>query len=119
MDVAFVYILRCADGSFYTGITRRTVEARVSEHNAGLVEGYTAVRRPVELIYSEAHLRYDEAVAAERRIKGWSRAKKIALVRSDFEALQKFAERQSLVTGKTPTLMLRRPAGSSRSMGRM
>ena len=87
MDVAFVYILRCADGNLYTGVTRGSVEARVSEHNAGLANGYTAKRRPVELIYSEAHLGYDEAVAAERRIKGWSRAKKVALMRSDFAAL--------------------------------
>ena len=93
MDVAFVYILRCADGSFYTGLTRRPIEARLSEHNAGLVRGYTAKRRPVELIYSEAHTRYDEAVAAELRIKGWSRAKKIALIAGEYDALQDFATR--------------------------
>lgn len=92
MDVAHVYILRCADGSFYTGLTRRSVEARVSEHNAGLADGYTAKRLPVTLIYSEAHLRYDEAIAAERRIKGWSRAKKVALMRRDFEALHELAK---------------------------
>ena len=91
MDVASVYILRCADNSFYTGLTRRSVSERLAEHNAGLVKGYTAKRRPVELIYSEAHLRYDEAVAAERRIKGWSRAKKIALISGQYDALQDFA----------------------------
>ena len=95
MDVAHVYILRCADGSFYTGVTRRSVEARLSEHNAGLANGYTAKRLPVTLIYSEAHLRTDKAVAAERRIKGWSRAKKVALMQGEFEALQAFSERQS------------------------
>lgn len=54
----------------------------------------TATRQsalPVTLIYSEAHLRYDEAVAAERRVKGWSRAKKAAVMRGDFEALHDFA----------------------------
>ncbi len=99
MDRAFVYILRCADGSFYTGITRRSVEERLSEHNGGVLPGfYTASRLPVELLYSEAHLRYDEAVAAERRIKGWSRAKKLAYVRGDFERLSRLARRR----GKSP-----------------
>ena len=94
MDIAFVYILRCADDSFYTGLTRRPIEARLSEHNAGeAVHCYTYPRRPVQLIYSEAHTRYDEAIAAERRIKGWSRAKKIALMRADYDALQRFSSR--------------------------
>ena len=95
MDVAHVYILRCADGSFYTGVTRRSVEARLREHNVGSTNGYTAKRLPVTLIYSEVHLRYDEAIAAERRIKGWSRAKKVALMRSDFAALHDFARCRS------------------------
>lgn len=101
MDVAYVYILRCADGSFYTGLTRRSVEARVSEHNTGWGHGYTAKRLPVVLIYSEAHVRYDEAVAAERRIKGWSRAKRVALMNGEFEALQIFSKRGSEKRGHT------------------
>ena len=85
---ASIYILRCSDGSLYVGLTQRPVEARVSEHNAGKIPGYTAHRRPVELLYSEAYPRLDEAIAAERRIKGWSRAKKIAYIRGDFPSLQ-------------------------------
>ncbi len=95
MDRAFVYILRCSDGSLYTGITRRSVDERVSEHNAGLVDSFTSIRRPVALIHSEAHLRIDEAIATERRIKGWSRAKKLAYVRGDFDTLHRLAERRS------------------------
>ena len=95
MDLAFVYILRCADGSLYTGITRRSVDERVSEHNAGLVDSFTSTRRPVELIHSEGHLRIDEAIATERRIKGWSRAKKLAYIRGDFDALHQLAKRRS------------------------
>ena len=95
MDRAFVYILRCADGSLYTGVTRRSVDERVSEHNAGPVDSYTSIRRPVELIHSESHLRIDEAIASERRIKGWSRAKKLAYIRGDFDALHRLAERRS------------------------
>ncbi len=51
MDGAFVYILRCADGSYYTGTARQGLERRVDEHNAGAYGGYTATRRPVTLVY--------------------------------------------------------------------
>ena len=96
MPGAFIYILRCADGSYYTGITRRSVEERVSEHAQGLIEGcYTASRLPVTLAFSEYYERFDEAVAAERRIKGWSRAKKDAYIRGDFERLSMLAQRRS------------------------
>ena len=44
-----VYIVRCSDGSYYTGLTKQEVEARVWEHNAGIYKGYTETRRPVEL----------------------------------------------------------------------
>ena len=50
---AFIYILRCADGSYYTGITRRSVDERVSEHSQGLADSYTSRRLPVELVFSE------------------------------------------------------------------
>jgi len=75
---ASIYILQCADGSYYTGITRRSVEERVSEHTQGLIPGYTFTRRPVKLAFAEHYERIDEAAAAERRIKGWSGAKKEA-----------------------------------------
>jgi putative endonuclease len=93
---ASIYILRCADGSYYTGITRRSVEERLSEHMQGLIPGcYTDARRPVKLLFSEHYERIDEAVAAERRIKGWSRAKKEAYMGVDFPALVELAKRGS------------------------
>jgi putative endonuclease len=95
MEGASIYILRCADGSYYTGLTRRSVDERVSEHAQGLIDSYTARRLPVELLFSEYYPRIDEAVAAERRIKGWSRAKKDAYMRGDFESLSKLAKRKS------------------------
>ncbi|WP_020175268.1 GIY-YIG nuclease family protein [Methyloferula stellata] len=67
---ASIYILRCADGTYYTGITRRSVEERVSKHRQKLADSYTARRLPIELIFSETYERVDEAIAAERRIKG-------------------------------------------------
>jgi putative endonuclease len=88
LDGASIYILECADGSYYTGITRRSVEERVSEHAQGLIPGcYTFRRRPIKLIFNEHYERIADAVAAERRIKGWSRAKKEAYMRGDFGAL--------------------------------
>jgi putative endonuclease len=94
MDGASIYILRCADGSYYTGITRRSVDERVSEHAQGLDEGcYTFRRRPVTLARAEHYARIADAVAAERRIKGWSRAKKEAYIRGDYAALVALAKR--------------------------
>ena len=94
LDGASIYILECADGSYYTGITRRSLEERVSEHAQGLIpDCYTFMRRPVKLIFAEHYERITDAIAAERRIKGWSRAKKEAYMRGDFAALTVLAKR--------------------------
>jgi putative endonuclease len=96
MSGASIYILLCADGSYYTGVTQRDVEERVGEHARGLIPGaYTVRRRPVKLIFSEAYERVDEAIATERRIKGWSRAKKEAYMRGDFASLVALAKRKT------------------------
>ena len=84
---AYVYILKCADGAFYVGSTRGSLDTRVNEHNVGRYGGFTATRRPVSLAYSEYFDRITDAIAAERKLKGWSRAKKIALMNGDFEKL--------------------------------
>ena len=67
----YLYILSCADGSYYTGTARIGLEARVSEHNAGTYQGYTAKRRPVTLVFSQWFDRIADAIAAERQVKGW------------------------------------------------
>ena len=92
-DGAHLYILRCADGSYYTGTARFGLERRVAEHNAGAYGGYTAERRPVELVFSQWFDRITDAIAAERQVKGWSRAKKEALMRGDFGRLQELSKR--------------------------
>jgi putative endonuclease len=88
---AHIYILRCRDGSYYVGSTRGMLEHRVNEHNDGTFGGYTASRRPVALAFSQSFERITDAVAAERRLKGWSRAKKEALMRGDYDALRTLA----------------------------
>jgi putative endonuclease len=93
---ASIYILQCADGSYYTGITRRSVEERLSEHAQGLIaDCYTFKRRPVKLVFAEHYERITDAIAAERRIKGWSRAKKEAYTRGDFPRLVALSKRGS------------------------
>jgi putative endonuclease len=95
---AWVYILKCSDGSYYAGLTRADLNKRVAQHQSGEFEGYTATRRPVQLVYSEHFERTVDAIASERRIKGWSRAKKKALIEGNFERLKLLA-RPSLPHG--------------------
>ena len=99
MDGAFVYILRCADGSYYCGTARQGLERRVAEHNAGTLGGYTSTRRPVTLVYSEWFQRITDAIAAERQVKGWSRAKKEALICGDYGALRTLSKRSKKSEG--------------------
>ena len=81
------YILQCSDGSYYVGSTD-DLEAHVTAHQRGRISGYTAARRPVRLIWSESFETRDDAVARERQLKGWSRAKKEALMAGDIERLK-------------------------------
>jgi len=90
---AFVYILRCSDGSYYVGSTRTSLEVRVAEHNSGHYGGYTLGRRPVVLVWSQDFDRITDAIAAERQLKGWSRAKKQALIAGDLNLLQELSKR--------------------------
>ena len=82
-----IYMLRCRDGSYYVG-SANDLERRLSEHQTGAYGGYTSARRPVELVWSQSFDRAVDAIAAERRIKGWSRAKKEALIRGDWSLIQ-------------------------------
>lgn len=92
---AFVYILRCSDGSYYTGSPRASLDDRIAQHNAGSFGGYTACRRPVELVFHQEFDRIPDAIAAERQVKNWRRAKKEALIRGDFESLRRLAQSRS------------------------
>lgn len=105
---AFVYILCCRGGSYYVGSARGDLDRRVAEHNAGKHDGYTARRRPVELVFHQEFDRITDAVAAERQIKGWRRAKKEALMRGDFALLSQLAKRGKRRASFDPS---RRPFG--------
>ena len=93
---AFVYMLRCADHSYYVGsATGDDLTKRIAEHNAGVYEGYTSQRLPVTLVWSEHFERITDAIAAERRIKGWSRANKEALIDGDWSSLRSLSRRRA------------------------
>ena len=84
------YMLRCADGSFYIGHTD-DLELRMAHHVHGTFGGYTARRRPVTLVWTENFPTRIEALEAERQLKGWSRAKKLALIEGDWDRISVLA----------------------------
>jgi putative endonuclease len=94
----YVYILRCADGSYYVGSTRTSLESRVGDHNAGRYRGFTSSRRPVTLVWSQEFQLITDMISAERQIKGWRREKKEALIRGDTSALPRLASRGARVS---------------------
>ena len=85
--VWFVYILRCADNSLYIGETR-DLDMRMIKHTDGIGSAFTTCRRPVVLCYSEVHKTRQSALKRERQLKGWTRAKKEALIAGDLALLK-------------------------------
>lgn len=75
----YTYILRCADGTLYTGWTN-DLERRLAAHNAGKGSKYTCFRRPVELVYREERETKEQAMSRERQIKRLTRSEKLALI---------------------------------------
>jgi putative endonuclease len=93
---AFIYMLRCADDSYYVGsATGADLERRIAEHASGTIVGYTWSRRPVQLVWSEHFDRITDAIAVERQLKGWSRAKKLALIRGEWRSLELLSRRRN------------------------
>jgi predicted GIY-YIG superfamily endonuclease len=76
----FVYLLRCADGTLYTGIAKN-VSRRCQQHNAGTASRYTRCRLPVELVYQETHASQGSALRREAAIKALTRQQKLSLMR--------------------------------------
>ena len=90
--VPWVYIVECRDGSLYVGSTH-DLERRISEHNEGLGATYTRRRRPVVLRWSAHYERVEDAYAMEKRIQGWGRAKRRALIDGAVDDLHRLASR--------------------------
>jgi len=82
----FVYILKCSDDSYYTGVTNN-LEKRINEHQSGIIKGYTSNRLPIRLVFSERFTDINQAIRFEKQIKGWNRKKKEALISRNFDLL--------------------------------
>ena len=95
MRPTWVYILECADGSYYVGTYRgEMIETRVHEHNHTVYpNAYTATRLPVTLKWADQYEWAADAIKQERKLKGWSRAKKEAFMREDWEELSRLSKR--------------------------
>lgn len=92
MKTYFVYILKCNDGSYYTGVTNN-LEKRISEHKTGYsFTSYTNKRRPVELVFSQQFHDIKQAIALEKQIKGWNRRKKEAFMKEEWDKLKLFSK---------------------------
>ena len=85
----WVYMLRCGDGSYYTGHTD-ALEQRLDQH-ASMRGSYTSTRKPLTLVFAQNFSSREEALAMELRIKGWCRAKKEALIRGDWQEIRRLA----------------------------
>ena len=93
--MVYVYIVRCFDGHYYTGVTN-DFDKRVSEHNAGVSpKCYTFKRRPVLLVFTQAFQNPREAIFAEKQIKKWRREKKEALINNDYDLLIELSKSKS------------------------
>jgi predicted GIY-YIG superfamily endonuclease len=89
--MAWVYILKCSDGSYYTG-SAVDLEKRIAEHTEGTFNGYTSKRLPVKLVFSYEMPTIFEAFLRERQIKGWTRRKKEALIRGEWDKLIEYSK---------------------------
>jgi putative endonuclease len=92
MRTYWVYMLLCADGSFYVGVTNN-LEFRLGQHEFGVDRHcYTFTRRPLVLVHSSDFQNVNDAIAWEKQLKGWSRAKKQALVEGDWPLISRLAQ---------------------------
>ncbi len=91
MKQYYVYILKCSDNSYYTGVSNN-IERRLEEHIKGLNRSsYTFKKRPLELVF---HMLFDsviQAIAFEKQVKGWRRKKKEAIIENNWDVLKKLA----------------------------
>ena len=91
--MAWMYILRCNDGTYYVGSTT-DLSLRLAEHEQGIGAKYTAARLPVQMVYSCEFQDIVEAYERENQVKHWNRAKKEAHIRGDWDALPRLSERR-------------------------
>jgi len=91
MPIGYMYILECADGTYYTGSTK-DVLYRLKQHQNGEGANYTKTRLPVKLVYYEEYDRIDEAFYREKQVQGWNRKKKRALIHGELNRLPELSK---------------------------
>lgn len=92
MKIFCVYILKCKDDSYYIGMSS-DIQKRILQHQTGTFpECYTYDKRPVELVFYQEFQDFNQAMLFEKKIKGWSRKKKLALIESRWEDLPKLSK---------------------------
>ena len=92
MKIMYVYILKCSDNTYYTGVTNN-LDFRLKQHRLGIPIGsYTFYRRPVELVYHDIFYDPLQAIEFEKKLKGWSRSKKDAIIKDQWELLYELSE---------------------------
>lgn len=113
MMAFWVYILRCSDGSYYTGHTDN-LEERIGKHKIGAITScYTFKRRPIELIFSQEFSTREQALSSEQQIKGWSRKKKEAMMRGDWAEVSRLAHSATSTRPRSHATVPARPEPSS------
>ncbi|WP_340201070.1 GIY-YIG nuclease family protein [Ascidiimonas sp. W6] len=94
MQLSYLYILKCSDNTFYTGVTSN-LTVRLEQHEEGIHrDSYTFKRRPVELVFYAEFTDINLAIAKEKQIKKWSKAKKLALIEDRFDDLPNLAKKK-------------------------
>ncbi|WDH78856.1 GIY-YIG nuclease family protein [Microbacterium esteraromaticum] len=91
--IGYTYVLRCSDGTFYVGSTK-DLDARVQTHAQGMGSDYTSCRLPVTLVWWAEFDRIDEAFALEKRMQGWSHAKRLAFMEGGYDAIKGWSARE-------------------------
>lgn len=121
MKLYYLYILKCSDSSYYTGVTNN-LEKRFAEHQSGDdPKSYVFKRRPLELVWSECYNDINQAIEKEKQIKGWTRAKKEALIKDDYDSLVELSKNRQVchpepVEGQTNDDILRRQLNNPKSV---
>lgn len=100
MAFFYVYLVRCSDGSYYCGQTDN-IELRMQQHHSGVI-GYTSTRKPVQLVWQGEFETREGAIAFEQQVKGWSRAKKEALIAGNWAKIQELAKSKSPMQSDSP-----------------
>ena len=89
--MGYMYILKCSNGQFYTGSTI-DLNLRITQHQNGEGSNFTKKYLPIELVYFESFIHIEDAFKREKQVQGWTKAKKIALINSDFNLLKQLSQ---------------------------